>query len=187
VTLNSPADNTFQPNKGIFFSWNAAPFAANYVLEARDGNGATAYSLTTAATANAPSSFNDGAYDWRVRALDPNGHPIATSAWRHFVVDSQGPVVLKATPTPTGKPTSKVKVTFNEKVLGVSTTSFQLHVAGRNSRLPAKVKLATNKKGATLTPKAHLKKGKVYTVKVTTAVHDTAGNHMAVYTWSFSV
>jgi hypothetical protein len=187
VLLNSPADKTFQLNKGVYFSWDAAPFAANYLLEARDANGGVAYSLTTAATANAPSLFNDGAYDWRVRALDPNNNPIATSAWRHFTVDSLAPVVTALSPSSIGKTTSKVKLTFNEKVLGLSGSSFTLHMKGRSSKLPAKVTLASNKKVATLTPRAHLKKGKLYTVKVSSNVHDAAGNHMALLTWSFSV
>ena len=187
VTLNSPADGTYQPNKGMFFSWDPTPLAANYLLEARDTNGGVAYSVTTAAVANAPNLFNDGSYEWRVRALDPNGNPIATSVWRHFVVDSQGPLVTAFSPSSIGKTTSKVKVTFNEKAAGISATSFQLHVTGRSTRLPAKVTLAASKQVATLTPTARLKKGKVYTVKITSAVHDAAGNHMAVFTWSFSV
>jgi hypothetical protein len=186
VTLVGPADNTFQSNNGVFFSWQPAPLAANYVVDVRDANGSLAYSQMTAATANAPSILGDGSYDWRVRALDPNGNTIAASASRHFVIDSQGPVVTANSPS-IGKPKSKIKVTFNEKVLGVSATSLQLHVAGRTSRLPAKVTLASSKKVATLTPKAHLKKGKVYTVMVRSNVHDAAGNHMAVFTWSFTV
>jgi hypothetical protein len=189
VTLTAPTTNTFQSNIGLYFSWNAAPFAAKYVLDVRDSNtNGGAYSATTTATAHAPQGpFGDGAYDWRVQALDPSNNPIATSAWRHFTVDSHGPALTAFSPSSVGKPTSKVKLTFNEPVLGLSATSFTLHVKGRSSKLPAKVILAANKRVATLTPKAHLKKGKLYTVKVTSAVHDAAGNHMATFTWSFSV
>jgi hypothetical protein len=187
VTLNSPADNTFQPSKGLFFSWEAAPFAATYVLDVRDANGGSAYRLTTSATAHAPSLFNDGAYDWRVQALDPNNQPIATSAWRHFTVDSLAPRITAFSPSSIGTPKSKVKVTFNEQVLGLSTSSFIMKLKGHSTKLPARLTLSSSKKVATLTPKALLRKGKVYTVKVTSSVHDAAGNHMTTFTWSFSV
>ncbi|HET7430654.1 MAG TPA: Ig-like domain-containing protein [Nocardioides sp.] len=188
IGLNSPPDSTFQPANGLYFTWDAAPFASAYQLTLRDAvSNNTAAQWTTAATAYAPDHVNDGSYEWRVSALDPNGNPIAVSNWRSFVVDTQGPVVTSATPNPTGTPKSKVKVAFNEKVLGVSTSSFVLHVDGRSSKLPAHVTVASNKRSATLTPNSHLKRGKTYTVKVTKAVHDAAGNHMTTYTWSFGV
>ena len=109
------------------------------------------------------------------------------SAWRHFVVDSQGPVATAYSPSYQGTAKSKVSVTFNEQVIGLSASTFTLHVKGRTSRLPAKVKVAKSKRSATLVPKAHLKKGKTYTVKVTSAVHDAAGNHLKTFTWSFFV
>ena len=40
------------------------------------------------------------------------------------------------------------------------------------------MKLAASQRSATLTPKARLKKGKTYTVKVTRTIHDAAGNHL---------
>lgn len=188
VSLNSPANGTYQPSNGLYFTWDAASFSASYLLQVRDSNSNSMVAqVTTAATAYAPDHFNDGSYEWRVSALDPNGNPIAVSGWRSFLVDSQGPVVTSATPQPYGTPKSKVKVTFNEKAYNVSTSSFVLHVVGRSSKLPAQVKVASNQQSATLIPNAHLKKGKTYTVKVTKAVHDKAGNHMTTYTWSFSV
>ena len=78
-------------------------------------------------------------------------------------------------------------MTFNEPVIGLSTSTFMLHVKGRTSRLPAHMKVAANKRSAVLTPNARLKAGKTYTVKVTQAVHDAAGNHMKTFVWTFSV
>ena len=49
------------------------------------------------------------------------------------------------------------------------------------------LKLSHGNQVATLTPKAQLKKGKTYTVKVSKAVHDAAGNHMVAFSWSFTV
>ena len=57
--------------------------------------------------------------------------------------------------------------------------------AGRPSGL--KVKLSSNGKVATLTPKAKLKKGHAYTGTVTGTIHDAAGNHLVTASWSFSV
>ena len=57
----------------------------------------------------------------------------------------------------------------------------------QKSKLGAKVKLSSNGRVATLTPKARLKKGKAYTGTVTRTIHDAAGNHLAAYSWSFSV
>jgi hypothetical protein len=187
VTLNGPAAGTYQKSNGLYFTWNAAPFAANYRLDIRDANGNQAYSVTTAATANAPSSLNDGSYEWRVTALDPSGGGIAVSGWRSFKIDSAAPTVVAFSPTGVAKRTSKVKATFNEKVKGVTTTSFTLHVAGRTSKLPARVKIASNKRDVKLIPKANLKKGKTYTVKLSKAIHDGAGNHMTTFRWTFTV
>jgi hypothetical protein len=187
VTLNTPANGTYQPNTGIYFSWNPAPLAASYYLEARDANGNVVYQRTTSAIADAPSVFNDGQYDWRVQALDPNGNPIATSQTRTFTVDSQAPVVKAYSPLSSGKPKSKVKVTFTEPVIGLSTSTFFLKVKGRTTRLPVKLTVASSHRSATLAPKSNLKRGKSYTVTITKTVHDGAGNHLKKFTWTFKV
>ena len=84
------------------------------------------------------------------------------------------------------KPKSKVKIVFAEKVIGVTASSFSLKVKGRSSRLPAKLVLNAARTGATLVPKARLKKGKIYTVKVTSGVHDAAGNKFKTFSWKFT-
>jgi hypothetical protein len=85
VSQTAPAAGTYQRNNGLYFTWAATPFAANYRLDVRDtSSGQVVYSLTTAATAAAPSIFNDGSYEWRVTALDPSGGGIAVSGWRSF-------------------------------------------------------------------------------------------------------
>ena len=187
VTLTAPASGTLQKNNNLYFTWHPVPFAANYRLEVRDANNNAVWQPTTPATASAPSMLSDGAYTWRVVALDPNGGSTATSAWRTFRIDATAPVVTKVLPNPYGKPGSKVSVTFSERVAGVTASTFQLHQVGRKTKLRAKVKLSSNGKVATLTPKAKLKKGKSYTATVTKTIHDAAGNHITAYTWSFSV
>ena len=185
VTVTSPANGGYQPNNGIYFTWNAVPFAASYTVDVRDSNNSGYYAVNTMATANAPSFFGDGSFDWRVVALDPNNNPIGVSTWRtSWWTGGPGHDVL---PELRGVPKSKVKVAFNEPVIGLSTSTFMLHVKGRTSRLPAHVKVAANKRSAVLTPNARLKPGKTYTVKITQAVHDGAGNHMKTLVWTFTV
>lgn len=188
VTLVAPNSGTFQPNNGLYFTWNVAPFASSYSLVVRDANSnGTVAQWNTAASAFAPDHFNDGSYQWRVFALDPNGNAIAVSGWRSFAVDSQGPVVTAYSPTGLAKPKSVVKVSFSEHTYGLNTTSVTLKVKGRSSKLPAKLKVARNGRSLVLTPKAHLRKGKLYTVKLNKTIHDKAGNHMASFTWTFNV
>jgi hypothetical protein len=187
VTLHAPAANTYQPNNGLYFSWNAVSLAAAYRLDVRNPQGAVVYSITTPATAFAPSTFGDGSFQWRVTALDASNGAIAASAWRAFQVDSSAPSVTNYSPNPSGTPKSKVQVTFSERVLGVTTTSLTLHQVGRSKKLSVNLKLTHQQQVATLTPKTHLRKGKTYTVKVSKAIHDAAGNHMVAFTWSFTV
>ena len=187
VNLTAPANGTLQQNNNLYFTWDPVPLAANYRLDIRDVNNNSVYNLVTPATANAPSLINDGVYTWRVTALDPSNGAIATSAWRTFTIDATAPIVTKVTPTPYGKPTSHLTVTFSEKVAGVTASSFQLHPYGKKTKLAATVKLSSNGRVATLTPKAKLKKGKSYTGTVTKVVHDAAGNHLVAYSWSFSL
>jgi hypothetical protein len=187
VTLNTPATGTFQPSNGLYFSWNPAPFSASYSLVVRDAaSNNTVAQWNTAAPAYAPDRFGDGSYEWRVLALDPNGNQIAASSWRTFTVDSQGPVVTAYSPTGLAKPTSLVKVTFNEHAYALSTTSVALMVKDRTSPLPAKITISSSGRNVTLTPKSRLAKGKVYTVKLSKAIHDKAGNHLTAFSWSFT-
>ncbi len=187
VTLTAPASGTYQQGNNLDFTWGAVPFAATYRLDVRDASGNPVASWTTAATSFAPSTVNDGSYLWRVTALDPSNGAIAASTWRPFQVDGTAPTLTAYSPNPTGTPKSRVKVKFSEAVTGVTATSIQLHVRGRTSRLPATVKLAANHLSATLVPKAALKHGKTYTVRVTSAIRDGAGNHLRTFTWRFTV
>jgi hypothetical protein len=186
VTLTAPATNVFLPFNGVYLTWNAVPFAASYRVDLRDANNNIS-STATAATAYAPSTVGDGVYDWRIAALDPDNNVIALSTWRTFTVDSQAPVLRTFSPQGTGKPKSKVKISFNEKVSGITTGSFTLKVKGRSARLPVRLVLNTSRTGATLVPKTHLRKGKLYTVKVSNKIHDAAGNRFTTFSWKFTV
>jgi hypothetical protein len=185
ATLVTPKASVYVSARKALFEWTEVPGAASYTLNL---SGAVTSKIATVATAYAPTTqLRDGKYSWSVTALDPGGNALGTSVSRTFKVDGTGPTVTAFSPTGVAKPTSKVKATFNESVRGVTTTSFSLHVVGRTSRLPAAVKVASNKHDVTLIPKANLKKGKTYTAKLTKAIHDAAGNHMVTFTWTFTV
>jgi hypothetical protein len=102
--------------------------------------------------------------------------------------DFTGPRVTKRSPGSGArrvrrKPT--VKVTFSERVLGVSTKSLQL-LAPNGRAIKARVKFTRNARSATLTPKGKLRSKVRYTVRVTPAVTDTALNPLrSTTTWSF--
>jgi hypothetical protein len=49
------------------------------------------------------------------------------------------------------------------------------------------VKLSSNHTSVKVIPKGKLKKGKVYTVKVTKAIRDGAGNRLAPFKWKFTI
>ena len=62
-------------------------------------------SVTTVATAYAPSGPGSGSYTWSVTAYDGAGKPLATSVTRKYKVDATPPVIKKITPA-TWKPTT---------------------------------------------------------------------------------
>jgi hypothetical protein len=74
--------------------------------------------------------------------------------------------------------TTRVKVRFSEAVRGVTTKSLRL-IASNGRGVGAKVSAPTGSRVATLTPRKALGRNRVYTVRVTTAVTDTAVNPMA--------
>jgi hypothetical protein len=98
VQLSGPGSGTrVPPNEGLF-SWQPVNQAANYRWERRlPGSGTTAASVTTPATAHAPTTtIPDGDWEWRVVALDTAGQELGSSAWQGFSV--VGAPVAQAVP-----------------------------------------------------------------------------------------
>ncbi len=185
VTQTSPGSNALQPAAGPTFTWDPVPAAARYFLEARlVGTTRSAVRITTVAQAAAASTtFSDGVYEWRTTAYDPTGGVLAQSPWRRFRVDTTKPLVVKKTPLTTATRSANFVAKFNEKVRGVGGASMKLYVAGRTTKLSATVKLSSDGRTATLNPTANLVAGKTYTLKLTSAIKDTAGNTLAPVSW----
>jgi hypothetical protein len=102
--------------------------------------------------------------------------------------DFSGPRVTKRSPGSGARRVRRqptVKVTFNERVFGVSTKSLRLLGPGGRG-VGARVKFTRGARTATLTPRRKLGSRARYTVRVTPAVTDTALNPLRSTTeWSF--
>ncbi|BBH17543.1 hypothetical protein Back2_18300 [Nocardioides baekrokdamisoli] len=188
VTQTAPANGSYQPAKGLYLSWQQVPLAASYSVTLRDARSQNVLAQwSTAATSYAPDQVADGGYQWRVTALDPNGNPLAYGSWLSFAVDSQPPTVAAYSPHTTALPKSPVKVNFSERVLGVSAATVLLTMRGSTRPLPARLQLDSSGRFLTVAPSAALVKGRIYTVRLTSAIHDLAGNRFAGLAWSFRV
>jgi hypothetical protein len=130
------------------------------------------------ATAFAPTStLADGSYTWHVIAVDAAGHTLGTSETRSFRVDGTPPKVLSVTPSQL-KPSSNIRVTFSERVTGVSGKSLKLYRVVHKKRTLIAAVVSTARKGkiGILDPKGTLKPGSYLVVLVASKIHDRAGN-----------
>jgi hypothetical protein len=187
-----------------------SPVTATF-SEAVTGLTATSFTLTGPAGAVAATAGYDGPS--RVATLTP-GAPLTpgaryTVALTTAVKDSAGNALTAsswsfttaaAAPTDTGRPTvtggapadgatgvvptTAVTATFSEPVTGVAAGSLTL--TGPSGRVAATVGYAAGTRTATLTPAVQLAAGTRYTVALSTAVKDSAGNRLAATTWSFT-
>jgi hypothetical protein len=102
--------------------------------------------------------------------------------------DFKGPRVTKKSPRSGARAVKRgtsVKVTFSERVLGVSTKSLQL-LASNGRTVGARVRFTAGSRSATLTPKHKLGAKRRYRVRITRTVTDTALNPLNRATsWSF--
>ncbi|MFL6004319.1 MAG: hypothetical protein ACJ72P_16060, partial [Nocardioides sp.] len=139
VGLVSPTAGSHESPNGPLFTWNSALSAVKYTVEVRRvGATSSAIRQTTAATAWATTNpLADGDYEWRVTAYDTSNGSLGSSVWRRFSVDTTRPTVIKASPVTQAKRTSNFVATFSEPVVGVSSKSMRLYVAGRTTPLSA--------------------------------------------------
>ncbi len=123
----------------------------------------------------------------RDKATTPNA--LAPVTWSFTTgPDDQNPAV--ATRRPMNASTgilvnAPVVVSFNEPVLGVSTTSFTLTPQG-GSPMAATVGYVAATRVATLTPAAQLAANTQYTVTLTSAITDTVNNPLSQLVWTFT-
>jgi methionine-rich copper-binding protein CopC len=119
---------------------------------------------------------------------DAAGNAFAGSSWSFTTADTVAPTVTATTPAAnaTGvSATGNVTATFSEPVSGVGADSFVLRDAA-GATVPSTVSYDAATKVASLDPTAALASGSRYTVSLTAAIVDGAGNASAGSTWSFT-
>jgi hypothetical protein len=114
--------------------------------------------------------YADGAYVWRVQAVDASNHMLPWSTSQAFTRDATPPRAISVSPSSGVAVTQALKVTFSEPVTGVSATSLGLSPA------VAHTVTVTSPTTATITPTAAMVPGATYRVVLTTAIHDLSGN-----------
>jgi len=140
-------------------------------------------------------SLVDGTYDLAVTTVDQAGNPgTGTPLQWHFVLDTKQPVGAIAFPRTL---TGSVSVKFAEPVLGVTTATARLALAGTSTYVGTALScLDTNGNlvgcassggvgTVVLRPTARLVPGQKYRLAVTSAVHDRAGNPALVSTRTY--
>lgn len=174
-TLVTPKDGAAVPASRALFYWSLVPGATSYRVEIRQGSRATTY--TTSANAYAPTSpFSTGSRTWRVVALDANRDPVGASATRSFTVDATRPEITKVTPRGTVPRQGSIKLTFSERVTGVSSATVKLFKRGSKKPVAVRVTLASTRRTATIKPRARLARSTSYELVVTAGVRDLYGN-----------
>jgi hypothetical protein len=177
--LLAPKAASWVPTGAGFFQWTEVPGAASYMLNIFNTKGNTSSKLATVATAYASAALPTGAYTWNVTAVDGVGQPLATSATRKFQVDATPPTVKKVTPA-VWKPTSTIKVTFSERLKGISKKSIQLQKlkGEKYKKVDAKITSAKKGKVAKIDPKGRLRPGSYRILLKTTKLKDLHGNYL---------
>ena len=180
-----PLSGAIVAGNDSLFTWLPADRAASYRFERRlDGATGLAESRNTPATAWAPlSAIPNGAWEWRVVALDSGGKMIRASAWLSFRVDSTSPTVTSASPRSRVLRTTNFVARLSEPVQGVSGTTYRLYKSGSNSPLTATVTLNSARTKATLNPSRNLRVGATYVIKLSSSIRDGAGNRLTPYSW----
>ncbi len=115
---------------------------------------------------------------------DTTGNPIATTTWT-FLTGPRPTVAVSPSNGATGVGRGAgVTASFSEAVTGVSS-NFTLRTAS-GTAVPAMVDYQATTRVATLVPSAPLLANTQYTVSLTNAIKDIAGNAINPLTWSFT-
>ncbi len=122
--------------------------------------------------------YGEGAFRWRVQAVDASGHRLRWSPAGTFTRDVTAPVVKATSPLASVDPRASLTVTFSEPVTGVSAaTAHLLPTTAGAPAVPATVRIS----GSTLTldPTGTLPVGGSYALVLTGGIRDLAGNALA--------
>jgi len=121
---------------------------------------------------------------------DVAGNPLQADYSWSFSVDRTAPTVVSTSPpanAATVPPSASISVTFSEDIDPASLDPYSAFaVSGGGGLVPGSITYSN--KTATFLPAAALNRNTLYTVTLSTAVRDIAGNHLAgAYTFSFTV
>jgi hypothetical protein len=187
-TLGSPVPDVWVTANDALFTWTSVPGATQYRLEYKLADATYPITVTTPATSFAPlDTLADGVYQWRVTAMDVESVDLGSSEWRSFKVDGTRPTVVTTAPFMLGKKGSNFVVTFNEKVYGVSKTTFRLFRKGSSTAIGATVTLSADHKKATLNPTNYLVVGRAYVAKLTSGIKDVKGNTLVATSYEVKI
>jgi hypothetical protein len=138
----------------------------------------------------AESMLVDGIADTPGPAVGCEGSPAAADPAAPPpppAVDTLPPSVTSQSPLPGATGVGggdKVTVGFSEPVSGIDAAGFTL--TGTSGPVPAAVTYDATLRVATLAPSVQLAAGAVYTVALSGAVSDTAGNRLTPTSWTFT-
>ena len=170
-TVTNPQSNPAGP--GIIVSSSANPLRALtsnqslYTLAVPVGSGA--------ATANNTVSGDSGSSPYNVGSA---GQIVTVN----IQIQTTPPQIVSITPTAgaTNVPqNTTVRVTFSESVLASSVNSSSLFLKNGGANVPATILLTSNNTIAILTPTTQLAPNTQYTLTVTNAIKDLAGNTLS--------
>lgn len=188
--LLRPANGTLVKPANALFEWSDIPRAASYRVSLRSST-AKSQTISTVATAYAPTSLATGDYTWTVEGIDSDGSSLGTSASGTFRVDATAPTVLKITPSKL-KPKSKIRVLFSEQVRGLSTRTVVLKIEktvkkkGKTRtklvKVKTKVKVLKGSRSVLVQPKKKLKPGTYVLLLDVDRITDLAGNPLVAKT-----
>jgi hypothetical protein len=180
----APADGSLQQAKDVMFTWNGVEGATDYRVERRLVGGGGEEHVRTPGLAWAPSIVGDGRWEWRVLALDSVGAEIGASPWWRFTVDQTAPAVSTVKPVGIVKRGANFTVVFSEPVNDANRNTVKIMPSGSTRKLSAVVKPSDDRTKAVLNPDDNLRRGRSYTIRVTSKITDDAGNQLTAYSWT---
>jgi len=121
---------------------------------------------------------------------DVAGNPLQADYSWSFSVDRTAPTVVSTSPpanAATVPPSASISVTFSEDIDTASLDPYSAFTVSGGGGLVAG-SITYSNKTATFLPAAALSRNTLYTVTLSTAIRDIAGNHLAgTYSFSFTV